>query len=116
MSSCVELNQQLSCVDFANAGCNCYGCCFESLPPPSSPPPPPSPLGPPPSSVAAFNSTLNGVEICGDIDMDARLEVGTTYVLTCPTFVVRNATLHVDAGVNVEVAGASSPAFSSVHD
>ena len=111
LTTCADLRDALSCVALANAGCNCYGCCFDELPPPEAPPPPSTPPVAPPVAVSAFSSATTAdadVEICGDIDSDAWLRASTAYVLTCPSFVRSGATLHVEAGCRVTAAAGSS--------
>ena len=104
----------LTCVELANTGCNCYGCCMDSLPPPLAPPLMPSPTNPPPASVAALTTTGDGVEICGDVVVDVTLAADVGYVLSCAVFVRSGATLRIQAGSTIDVAAEQLPPFGAV--
>ena len=95
-------------------GCNCYGCCFDALPPPPLPPflPPPWPL---PQPQPAIHLTPTGATaLCGEITSDARLPAGS-YELTCPLVVRAGATLTVEAGCSFHASGGWPAAnFSSI--
>ena len=111
-STCVDLNQQLSCVALAQMGCNCYGCCWEALPPPASPPPPsPPPTSPPPAAMPALTPAAGGgVDVCGELAAGTTvvLEASVAYSLTCTLNVTAGATLVIEAGTTVSVASGAA--------
>ena len=119
----MALNTVLNCEQLARAGCNCYGCCFVSLPPPPSPvsPPPSPPSSPPkpptnpPWPATAVHLNVSGTNtLCGIITSDTWL-TAVDYELTCSVIVAAGATLTIEAGCSVRASGGWQMAdFSTV--